>query len=85
MENLVDFFNSGAVYENTEHVTYLATKLSNIQERIIPFFEKYPLQGHKHSDFKNFCLVAKLMEKKVHLTPEGLDQIIEIKQNKIVK
>lgn len=86
MENFVDFFNSGAIYENTGHVTYLASKLSNIQERIIPFFEKYPLQGYKHSDFTKFCSVAKLMEKKAHLTLEGLDQIIEIKKNKkIVK
>ena len=80
MANLVDYFNSGAIYENTGHVTYTTSKLSDIENNIIPFFQKYPLQGYKLSDYKKFCLVAELMKKKTHLTPEGLEEIIKIKK-----
>lgn len=84
MANFINYFNSGAIYENTEHVTYRTSKLSDIQEKIIPFFQKYPLQGYKFRDYEKFCSVAELMKNKVHLTSEGLEKIIEIKKE-IVK
>ena len=82
MVKLVDFFNSGAIYENTGHVVYLASKLSDINEIIISHFKKYPLQGYKFIDYEKFCSVALLMKNKQHLTPEGLDKIIKIKNSK---
>ena len=74
--------HSGAVYENTDHVTYLASKFSDIQEKFIPFFQKYPLQGYKLSDYEKFCKVGKLMKEKAHLTQEGVEEIINIKKRK---
>jgi hypothetical protein len=53
--------------------------MSDIEYNIIPFFEKYPLQGFKLLDYVNFCKVAKLMKEKSHLTAEGLEEIIKIK------
>ena len=41
---------------------------------------KYPILGAKAKDFSDFCKVAKLMEKKDHLTKDGLEQILTIKQ-----
>jgi hypothetical protein len=35
----------------------LVTKISNIRDVIIPFFNKYPLQGIKSKDFADFCKV----------------------------
>ena len=61
-------------------LNYQATKLSDINEKIIPFFQKYPLQGHKYIDYAKFCEVAELMKNKEHLTPEGLEKIIKIKK-----
>ena len=46
---------------------------------IIPFWDKYPIQGVKSSDYADFCLVVDLMKNKVHLTKEGLEQITSIK------
>lgn len=57
----------------------MVTKLSDIQDKILYFFEKYPLQGFKLQDFYRFCKVATLMEKKAHLTAEGIDAILKIK------
>ena len=81
MSNLVNYFNSGAIYENTGNVKFFVSKFSDIQEIIIPFFQKYPLQGYKLIDYDKFCTVAELMKNKDHLTPEGLDKIIEIKKS----
>ena len=50
-----------------------------MNEKIFPFFDKYPLVGCKRQDYLDFCKVAKLMNEKAHLTHEGLDQIIKIK------
>lgn len=90
MANLIDYFNSGAIYENTGHVTYLTSKLSDIQEKIIPPFffldpkkkKLDPLQGYKFSDYKKFGSVAELMEKKKKAPQEGLEEIIKIKKKK---
>lgn len=58
---------------------FMVTKLSDITEKIIPFFEKYPLQGLKKLDYLDFKRVAELMQTKSHLTKEGSEQIREIK------
>lgn len=57
--------------------SFSVTKISDIHEKIIPFFVKYPIQSSKL--FKGFCLVGELMNNKLHLTTEGLEQIREIK------
>lgn len=79
MESFVNYFNSGGSYVNKESVRYIASKFLDIQKIIIPFFEKYPLQGYKLSNFEKFCSVADLIEKQAHLTPEGVKEIIKIK------
>jgi hypothetical protein len=57
-------------------VTY---KLSDIYEKIIPFFTKHPLHGLKLLDFNDFCKITLLMKNKSHLTSDGLKQIRLIK------
>jgi hypothetical protein len=58
---------------------FTVTSLKDINNIIIPFFSKYPLQGVKLADYLDFCKVVELMKNKAHLTQEGLDQILEIK------
>jgi hypothetical protein len=53
--------------------------LSNILQIILPFFEKYPLNGSKAKDFEDWKKVAKLMESNLHLTKEGKQQILQLK------
>jgi hypothetical protein len=55
------------------------TEFSDIVEKIIPFFEKYPMVGVKTLNFADFCKVAELMKNKDHLNEEGLEQIRKIK------
>jgi hypothetical protein len=55
------------------------SKISDINNKIIPFFIKYPIIGIKRLDFEDFCKVAVLIQDKAHLTIEGLEKIRKIK------
>jgi len=79
MKKFVKYFNCGEIYETSDHVTFVVTKLSDIEEKILPFFNKYPLQGFKQLDYVKFCRVTALMKEKAHLTVKGLEEIMKIK------
>ena len=81
--NLKDYFGCGRYKEKTESMVgeFIVTKFSDLTDRIIPFFERNLILGAKYSDFADFCKVAELMKKKVHLTEEGLKEIKKIKSN----
>jgi hypothetical protein len=51
--------------------TWSTSSIKDINNIIIPFFEKYPIIGHKAYDFQDFCKVLNLMKDGLHLTPEG--------------
>jgi len=85
------------IYEASKSsVSHLSvTKFPDIVEKILPFFNKYPLHGAKLEDFEDFCRVApeaaaaadggcfavNLMKVKAHLTDSGLEQIKQIRQS----
>jgi len=73
------YLKCGTLQTSRHTVELTIVSLEDIINIIIPFFTKYPLQGAKRLDFADFCKVAELMKNKAHLTPEGLDQIREIK------
>jgi hypothetical protein len=54
-------------------------KYSDIVEKIIPFFYKYPILGVKKSNFQDFSQIAELMRSGAHKTKDGLDKIRVIK------
>ena len=73
------YFNCGKIYKKQDVYDLRVTKISDLTDKIIPFFQKYPVQGVKLLDFLDFVKVAELMTKKVHLTTEGLEEIRKIK------
>lgn len=79
IRNIAEFFNCGSVYLNRDTYVYRVLKLSDIVEKIIPFFQKYLVLGVKSQDFQDFIKVAELMKAKKHLTKQGVEQIKEIK------
>ena len=79
MRSLIEYFDCGNVFLKKEIVEFVVTGFSDIKNKIIPFFVKYPVIGIKAKDFSDFCKVFKLMENKDHLTASGLDQIRQIK------
>ena len=78
-KDLVKYLGCGKIYFDREVVVYWVTKYSDILEKIIPFFKKYPIIGVKALDFNDFSQVAELMKDNKHLTQQGLDQIRKIK------
>jgi len=81
IELLLKYFSSGSVEKHTSYpaVTLVITKFTTISDKIIPFFESYPLVGVKKFDYLDWCSVARLMRNKAHLTQEGLNLIRTIK------
>jgi hypothetical protein len=58
---------------------FIVSKFSDIESKIIPFFNKYPLHGDKSKDFDSFKRVAIIIKNKGHLTTEGLEELLKIK------
>jgi hypothetical protein len=54
-------------------------QFSDINTKIIPFLKKYPILGAKANDFLDFVEAAKIINDKGHLTKEGLQQILILK------
>lgn len=81
MEKLINFFNCGRLEKNSDAYSLVVTKLSFINENIIPFFNTYPILGCKSKDYKDWCEAVKLKNNKTHLTPEGLEKILKIKSS----
>lgn len=81
MTSLIEYLGCGNVYENREAVDFIISKLSDLQNKVIPFFDKYPIQGVKSSDYLDFVKVMDLMINKAatFITKEGVDQICKIK------
>ena len=91
MKSFITYFNCGRISKRGEAIDFSVSKLSDITDKIIPFFpscktfkglagrKKYPILGVKAEDFHDWCKVAEMMKQKKHLTAEGLEQIRNIK------
>lgn len=53
--------------------------LDQIITKVIPHFDKYPLKTNKYSDYLLFKKVVMIMQRKEHLTIEGLQKIVNIR------
>ena len=54
-------------------------KLSELESKLIPFFNKFLIKGVKALGYADFCKVALMMHNKDHLTKKGLEIIKQIK------
>jgi len=79
ISSFVEYLDCKNVYKQGEIVDFWVSKFEDIINKIIPFFEKYPIEGVKYKDFEDFRTVAYLMKNKAHLTFDGLEQIKKIK------
>lgn len=75
------FQGVGKVYkiENKGHAVYAVTKISDLNNIIIPHFIKYPLLTIKRINFLLFKEIIDLMYKKSHLTLGGAQSVINIR------
>jgi hypothetical protein len=61
--------------------SYDVTNPKAIQEKIIPFFEKYRfLSANKKKNFSLFKRIVKIMAEKKHLGPKGFKELLEVRE-----
>ena len=73
------YFGCGVVRVNHgDRMAYRVRERKNLIEIIVPFFMKHPLKTKKNVDFRKFRTVLLKMEKGVHLTSEGVEEIRQI-------
>jgi len=73
------YLDCGKINKDSKATYLVVQRLSDIINTIIPLFDKHRLEGIKMKDYEDFKSVANLMDKKAHLTRQGLEEIREIK------
>ena len=79
MKSFISLFQCGTIRKRHDALDFRVYKLSDMTDKIIPFFQKYPIRGVKALDFEDWCKVPEMMKVKKHLTVYGLEQIRKIK------
>jgi len=76
--SLIEFFGCGSVRpsKGDQTVKFEVRSLKDLQEKIIPHFEKYQLFGRKQNDFIAFKKAVEIMKTNKHLEKDGLKEII---------
>jgi hypothetical protein len=65
MERIVTYLGCGSVKKrNTDAVDFKLNKFEILNDLIIPFFLKYPLQSSKQSDFQSFVEATSVIKSK---------------------
>lgn len=83
LKNLICFFNCGRYVQspNKKWGYYESTKFADNFEIIKTFFDKYPVRGVKHNDYLDWIEIGEMINKKQHLTKQGVTKIMQIKSN----
>jgi hypothetical protein len=73
-------FGAGTVRARGDGVWYFeVTTVSSLQERVFPFFERFPLRGAKRHDLEVFRQIASLVQLGRHLSTSGFLEILALR------
>ena len=85
LEEVQKFFECGKLYVNRRKdnhkenlYRYCVRSFKDLEEKIVPFFQKHSLRTAKKEDFSKFVQILSLMKKGIHLTPKGAVGIAKI-------
>ena len=77
---LREVFRCGTVRARKDGVVYYeVTRPDDLQERIFPFFERFPLRGPKAQDLAVFITITEIVQSGDHLSPAGLQRIVAMR------
>jgi LAGLIDADG endonuclease len=81
LERLAKYLKCGRISEasNRETAEWIISRSDDINLKLIPFLTNYTLSGVKLLDYERFKKASILIEKKMHLTPEGVTLIKALK------
>lgn len=84
LELLIEVFGCGTLIEQRRPdgrhyplMRFSVKRRADLEQIIIPFFERYPLRTAKQLDFERFATVLQLMQAGAHLTEAGLTRIAQ--------
>ena len=64
IKSLVEYLGCGIVYSYPDVITFNIFSLSDLRNKLVPFFEKYPIKGVKALDYSDFKKIANLVQNK---------------------
>ena len=75
----------GCGYIKTNHpgslrdlsVVLVVRNRRDLAERVLPFFEHFPLRSSKRREFQTFATIVRAMERGEHLTKSGMTKILQ--------
>jgi len=79
---LKEFFGCGQVIPSSKDcLRFVVQSNKDITTKIIPHFTNYPLQTSKELNFESLKRAALIVSKGVHLSSEGLNEIVNLKNS----
>ena len=73
-------FGAGTTRGRGDGVWYFEiTKPTDLEARVFPFFERFPLRGPKSADLETFRRVCELVRSREHLTVDGFMRVLELR------
>ena len=75
LRSLITTLNCGRYISKSGYGEFVVEKFTDVNDKIIPFFEKFKLHGIKSKNFEDFKKAALFIKNKDHLTREGLNKI----------
>ena len=85
LEIFQKYFECGKVFVNKRHdnhkehlYKYCVRSIKDLEEKIIPFFQKNQLKTFKNNDFQIFCKIMQMIKKERHLNHEGMISIAKL-------
>ena len=85
LKEIKKFFECGNIFVNKRYdnhnenlYRYCIRSINDLNMKIIPFFDKYPLRTYKQNDFIIFKKIIKAMIRKYHLDKNKREKIIAL-------
>ena len=85
LEDIQQYLGCGKVYRNARHdnhredlYRYCVRSIKDLEAKIVPFFNEYPLLTAKRYDFESFAAVVEMMKNGDHLKLSGFETIRQI-------
>jgi hypothetical protein len=79
IKSFIEYFGCGRIKKEKPIVNFIVSNFSDIENKIVPFFTNYPLQGAKALNLIDFLKTVDIIKTKRHLTKDGMEEILDIK------
>ncbi|RMZ69699.1 LAGLIDADG endonuclease [Pyrenophora seminiperda CCB06] len=85
INSLVNYLKGGLITKSRNSTVFYVSNLKDVNQIIIPFFEKYPFKGAKLLDYLDWCEAARMLQNKEHLTESGLKNLLLLKEKVLTR